>query len=131
MKHLNRDAGVRLRQVRHFFNEGKKLSAEQFGHLLGESRDNIANYEMGRAGIPIRVLYELYERGINPNYIITGNEGVFASNQAGEDFRRRLSRRNVDLSKIVDIGKLDFSEETEVRVIKVAAGRIRKGSEEE
>lgn len=131
MKDLNIEVGLRLKQVRHFFNEGKKLSAEQFGHLLGESRDNIANYEMGRAGVPIRVLFELYERGINPTYIITGDGKVFADNKAGKDFQQRLKRKSIDLSLAVGISKLDYSENTELKVLKVAAGKIPKSSNKE
>lgn len=85
--------GERLKKIRFIFNEGGKLSADQFAFLLGESRDKIANYELGRAGLPIRVLLELYKRGINPVYLISGDGSIFADNNEGVNLRNRIANK--------------------------------------
>lgn len=123
---LNKNIGKRVKLVRHLFNDGRKLSADQFGHLLGESRDNITNYESGRAGLPVRVLYELYLRGINPVFIITGEGDVFADNPAGREFKQRLNRRQVEISDVSGLKEVEFEESKTLGVITVAAGRIEK-----
>jgi len=125
LKHIGR----RLRIVRSIFNEGSKLSTEQFAYLLGESRDNIANYEHARASVPVRVLLELYCRGINPTWIITGEGSIFADNEAGRLFRNRLELRNINISEIIKVEQVKYDENQAIGVLKVAAGRIRnKGS---
>ncbi len=126
MKDLNREIGERLKGIRHIFNDGKKLSAEQFGHLLGESRDNIANYESGRAGLPVRLLYELYFRGVCPTWLITGLGSVFADNDEGKKFNERILLRNVSISNVY---KLNENELQKVKVLKVAAGKPKNNEE--
>jgi transcriptional regulator with XRE-family HTH domain len=92
-----KNIGQRLRFVRSIFNEGKKLSTEQFAHLLGESRDNIANYEHARASVPARVLIELYKRGINPTWVLTGDGDVFTNNLQGKQ-RPQANERHAGLT---------------------------------
>jgi len=120
-----KNIGQRLRFVRSIFNEGKKLSTEQFAHLLGESRDNIANYEHARASIPARVLIELYKRGINPTWVLTGDGDVFANNLPGKQRRKLMKERGIDISEIKELAKVEFEEHKEVKVLKVAAGKIK------
>jgi len=126
MKDLNKEIGERLKGIRHIFNDGKKLSADQFGHLLGESRDNIANYESGRAGLPVRLLYELYFRGISPTWIVTGLGPVFAENESGKQFVDRISQKSSDLTNIVKLREIDDSK---MSVLKVAAGIPQKNND--
>lgn len=121
LKHIGR----RLRIVRSIFNEGKKLSTEQFAHLLGETRDNIANYEHARASVPARVLIELYKRGINPTWVLTGDGDIFANNSQGKQRRKLLKERNIDISEIKQMVAVEFDEQREVKVLKVAAGKIK------
>ena len=120
-----KNIGQRLRFVRSIFNEGKKLSTEQFAHLLGESRDNIANYEHARASIPARVLIELYKRGINPTWVLTGDGDLFANNLPGKQRRKLMKERGIDISEIKELAKVEFEEHKEVKVLKVAAGKIK------
>lgn len=128
-KEYLKNIGKRLRIVRSIFNEGNKLSTEQFAYLLGESRDNIANYEHARAAVPVRVLIELYNRGINPTWIITGEGSLFADNAAGQAFRKKLEQRNINISEITKVEQVQYDEHRTIGVLKVAAGRIRnKGS---
>ncbi|HOM04659.1 MAG TPA: helix-turn-helix transcriptional regulator [Candidatus Kapabacteria bacterium] len=121
LKHIGR----RLRIVRSIFNEGKKLSTEQFAHLLGETRDNIANYEHARASVPARVLIELYKRGINPTWVLTGDGDIFANNSQGKQRRKLLKERNIDISETKQMAAVEFDEQREVKVLKVAAGKIK------
>ncbi len=120
-----KNIGRRLRLVRSIFNEGKKLSTEQFAHLLGESRDNIANYELARASVPARVLIELYRRGINPTWVLTGDGDIFANNSQGKQRRKLLKEHNIDLNGIKQMALVEFEEHKEVKVLKVAAGKIK------
>lgn len=126
-----KEIGKRLRFVRSIFNEGSKLSTEQFAYLLGETRDNIANYEHARASIPARVLIELYHRGINPTWLLTGEGDIFANNKPGKDFRSRLERRNINANEISRLALLHYDESQTMSVLKVAAGRRKNKSNEQ
>lgn len=117
MSDSNIDIGARLKEVRNLMNEGSKLSAEQFAYLLEETGDRIRNYELGRAGVPVRLLYNLYYRGINPNYIITGEESIFANNSPGKKLRSKIEER-IDRSNTMKLVK-----ENEDLITKAAAGR--------
>ncbi|MCX7909304.1 MAG: helix-turn-helix domain-containing protein [Ignavibacteria bacterium] len=90
MKNFNKEIGERIRFVRSIFNEGAKLSASQFAHLLGETMHKILNYELGRAQVPPSFLIALYRRGINPIYILTGEGSIFAPNKVGKELQRKL-----------------------------------------
>jgi hypothetical protein len=138
MEEFNTLVGIRLKKIRHIFNEGGRLTAEQFAYLIGESGDKIRNYELGRSALPLRVVWILYERGINPVYLISGEGSVFADNHAGRVFKSKVEARNkitgdVELINIYsdkksineksykhneDIGKY------EIPVVRAAAGRI-------
>lgn len=71
--------GKRLQEVRSKYISAGKLTAIEFADLLGESRFNIANYERGIANIPNRVLVELYRNGINPTWVLTGEQEIYVS----------------------------------------------------
>lgn len=135
-KNINIEIGLRLREVRSIFNEGTKLSSEQFGYLLNETRDKILNYELGRAAVPLRVLIELYKRGISPIYLLTGDGEIFAQNPQGKILKERIaekSRKNPNNVIAKDIKKLKLPQneaEFRTKVIKVAAGKIPKSTKE-
>lgn len=120
MKELNILIGKRLREVREIFNEGGKMSTAQFAFLLSETRDKISNYENGRSAVPVKVLAELYRRGINPTYIITGEEEIFADNEAGKIFKEKIRGKilNIPESKISDDNKEKY------KYLKAVAGII-------
>ena len=90
MSDNKKEVGKRLKEIREFFNEGDKLYVKQFAYLLGESEHNMRNYERGLANIPISVLAELHKRGVNSNYIITGQGSKFADNEAGRNLQSRI-----------------------------------------
>ena len=79
--------GKRLREIRHVFFEGRKVSTRQFAEFISETKDNIANYENGRAFIPNRLLVSLYLRGYNPIFLLTGESSMYADNEAGAALR--------------------------------------------
>lgn len=127
---FNKKCGIRLRKVREIFNEGRKLSAEQFAHILDESRDRISNYESGRTQIPLRLLYELYYRGINPIFIIAGENQIFADNNAGKKLQRKIEAKSKFdketaqnyqnlIQEVISIDTEDKSS-----IIRAAAGKI-------
>ncbi len=123
---LNKEIGKRIKNIRLIFNEGGKLSANQFGFLLKESGDKIRNYELGRTAVPVRILLSLYNRGINPIYIISGEGSMFADTKAGRAFAKKLSRQAAGKAG-TDIFKSGESNDTKFSppVYKVAAGRIK------
>lgn len=133
MSTFSEEVGERLKQIRFIFNEGGKLSADQFAFILGETRDKIANYELGRAGLPVRVLLELYKRGINPVYIITGEGSIFADNREGGNFRYKISEKvnlgwkfsEESLKILMPSLELDKAKLSKP-AIKLAAGRIER-----
>ena len=112
-------------------NEGSKLSAEQFAYLLGETRDKIANYESGRAALPVRILYELFNRGISVEFILTGNGSIFADNEAGKLFESKISnlsekrkKHSIDDVKVVKLKNNVRFDTKDINIEKVAAGKI-------
>ena len=118
MSGTNLEIGQRLKEVRSIFNEGGKLSAEQFAYLLEETGDRIRNYEFGRAGIPVRLLFNLYQRGINPIYIISGEGSMFAPNPQGQELESKIdSRRSV-------LNNMKLVKENSKQLHKVAAGKL-------
>lgn len=123
MENINRNIGKRLRIVRHIFNEGTKLSAEQFAHLLDITRDKLINYEIGRAAVPVALLYNLYKRGINPIYIISGDGSIFANNAEGNRLQQQSMRRQATVGKFKSLDNNSEADD-EVAMIKVAAGRL-------
>ena len=135
MNNLNKEIGMRLKTIRTIFNEGKKLSASQFGYLVEESEDNIRNYEQGRAGVPVRLLYNLYQRGINPVFIIAGEGNRFAINEAGRLFKEKIESRSTVVRQSTVAGNVEiissavqheqqYKKEILTPIYKVAAGKI-------
>lgn len=122
----NLSVGKRLQEIRKTFNEGTKLSASQFAHLLGTTRDKITNYENGRSSLPVSVLYSLYLRGINPVYIISGDGEIYADNAAGERIRKRIEQKKENEIRKKNIFRLDDEKYKENQnIYKSAAGRIK------
>ena len=113
MENLNKEIGKRLRGVRDIFHEGVKLTADQLAFMLDETGDRIRNYEIGRAAIQARTLVKLYQYGINPTYLLTGEGEIFADNRAGKERKRKLINN-------FDKGKLDEGN----NIIRAAAGRL-------
>jgi hypothetical protein len=113
MENINQEIGNRLREIRDIFHEGVKLSADQFAFILDETGDKIRNYELGRAAISVRLLRKLYEKGINPTYVITGEGDIFADNTAG-DKRRETIKQNYEKGKL----------ESKNKIILAAAGML-------
>lgn len=113
----NKEMGARLKEIRNIMNEGTKLSAEQFAYLLEETGDRIRNYELGRAGVPARLLFNLYHRGFNPIYVITGEGSMYAPTDKGEEIKEcielRLKRNNT----------MKLVKENSDQITKAAAGR--------
>ncbi len=103
MDNLIKNAGNRLREVRHIFNEGDKLSAKQFAYLLDETQDKILNYENGRAAISLQLLVNLYYRGVNPVYILTGEGEIFADNEAGKSLKSKIKIASNRRASVVPI----------------------------
>ncbi len=118
MSGTNAEIGQRLKEVRYIFNEGGKLSAEQFAYLLEETGDRIRNYEFGKAGIPVRLLYNLYHRGFNPIYIITGEGSIFAPNSQGEELENNIQNRRAV------INNMKLVKQNSNKLDKVAAGKL-------
>lgn len=130
MESLNKEIGIRLKLIRELMNEGEKLSAVQLAHLVGENRDKIANYESGRAGVPARVLKELYLRGININYIISGEGDIFAGNDAGKLLKQKIDSKSIQ-TKAKLIGKINKAKlPPTTKIHTVAAGFINKSENE-
>ena len=97
---LNKEIGIRLKSVRHIYNEGSYLTVRQFANLLYITPEKLLNYESGRSALPINVLIELYNRGINPIFLLVGEEDVFANN-AGKSLKEKIMNRNIDYNLIV------------------------------
>ncbi|ROL61546.1 hypothetical protein D9V86_05180 [Bacteroidetes/Chlorobi group bacterium ChocPot_Mid] len=132
MGELQKKIGERLRAIRQIFLEGDKVSTRQFANALGEKKDSITNYEMGKAGIPNRVLTKLYERGFNPVFILTGEGSMFADNENGRLIEEKINSKkkkttNIQNIREIDLSKLSLSElERKVLQYQVAAGDIQK-----
>lgn len=124
MDEYNREVGKRLKEIRLSFNEGVKLSANQFAHLLGTTRDKIANYESGRTALPASILYAMYNRGINPVYIISGEASIYANNEPGRTLKEKIDRKNDSRKKIFNLSDENYKRNREI--YKVAAGKIIK-----
>lgn len=132
MENIKKTVGERLKEVRYIFLEGEKVSRNQFAYAIGENKDNVANYEIGRANIPNRVLTTLYERGFNPTYILTGEGSLFADNESGRALRDVISAKKNKSSNVGSVREFDYSKlslkELERKVVQyqVAAGDIMK-----
>jgi hypothetical protein len=109
MEVLQKEVGQRLREVRDIFYEGNKLSARLFANTLGETKDNIANYENGKANIPNRLLIALYYKGFNPVYILTGEGPIFADNESGRELLKTIEKKNKLKGNIIAMSKPELS----------------------
>jgi len=135
MDEYNIQIGKRLRLIREIINEGGKLSSEQFAYLVNESKDKIINYELGRSAIPVKLIFELYKRGINPTFIITGNEEIFARNENGlrlkSSIEEKLNNSNLKIEEKARLKAALISGKEFIRIsdsimeYKVAAGKIK------
>lgn len=99
MNDLNISMGKRLNEIRKIFNEGYKLTISQFAHLMGETKDRMANYESGRSAIPNHLLLNLYRRGINPVYILSGEGTMYANTIAGKELEQKIGGITSELNQ--------------------------------
>lgn len=98
--------GQRLKAVRINHIAERKLSINEFANLVGENQFNISNYESGKANVPNRLLIKLYEKGINPTWILTGEEDVFSA-KSREKQDKLLSNFNAsDLAILARAGDI-------------------------
>lgn len=126
MKDINTEIGIRLKKIRSIFNEGGELTGNQFAYLLGENGDKIRNYESGRSALPVKVLLELYYRGISPVYVISGEGSIFADNDAGRDFAEKIAgRRDEGSIKLIHFELNELNDSIEICQQKAAAGIIK------
>ncbi|MDR0927798.1 MAG: helix-turn-helix domain-containing protein [Ignavibacteria bacterium] len=122
---LNSLIGLRVKAFRCVFNEGMKLTSEQFSHLLDITREQLGNYENGRSNLPVSVLLKLYKRGANPVYIISGEGDLFANNKVGIDLRNRILQKEVNyMESVTLITKEPMKADIKMTKIKAAAGKI-------
>jgi len=132
----NLEVGRRLKLIRQISNEGGPLSASQFAFLLDETRDRITNYERGVTSVPIRLLYKLFQRGINPIYLVTGEGYLLAENEQGIGFYEKISAKPDSLKRIFNLSpSLQLISESylsgdknkdNVPIYQVAAGDLHK-----
>jgi transcriptional regulator with XRE-family HTH domain len=122
----NKQIGNRIKAVRSIYNEGIRLTVEQFSHLLDISNEQLLNYENGRSALPINILIELYNRGINPIFILTGEADVLAGNKAGNELRKKLHLKNIDYNAIINDALMSVPADStlSLQTIKVSAGKI-------
>lgn len=102
MDELTKIIGKRLKFIRHIFNEGGKLSVEQFAYILDETGDKMRNYELGRATLPNRVLYTLHYRGINSTFLITGEGEPFNLTPAGYKLKKIIKYKKINIQSMID-----------------------------
>ncbi len=129
---LHKEIGQRLKLIRHIIRDGSKISAREFGERFDETRDNIANYETGRAPVPIRLLHGLFYFGFNPIYLITGDGSFFAPNARGKELERRISMNkkiNVVDPEALRTQLLGGASSQKLPVYKVAAGAPKKSNQ--
>lgn len=136
MDDLTKIIGKRLKFIRHIFNEGGKLSVEQFAYILDETGDKMRNYELGRAALPNRVLYTLHYRGINTTFIITGEGDVFNITPAGYKLKKIIKYKKINIQNLIDdivyakspsknINIKEINIKQQNLITKVAAGNMR------
>jgi len=123
----NKQIGNRLKAVRSIYNEGIRFTVEQFAHLLDVTNEQLLNYEAGRSALPINVLIELHNRGINPVFILTGEEDILANNNTGNELRKKINSKNMDYNRVVKdaLMSIPISSTLSLQTIKASAGRIK------
>ena len=124
---LNKQIGNRIKAVRSIYNEGVRLTVEQFAHLLDITNDQLLNYESGRSTLPMNILYELYKRGVNPYFIVTGEKDALADNKIGNELRQKMKAKNIDYNAIINDALLitPVDSTLSLQVMKVSAGKIQ------
>lgn len=122
-ENINISIGERLKMIREIYNEGSKISTTQFAYLLDLTRDQLANYECGRSSLPVNVIYNLYKRGINPTFLIAGEENMFANNFAGTELKNKIEHKISVRQNAKIKGRI-----YEGRKLKVAAGLLEDES---
>lgn len=116
------EIGKRLRIIReNYIIPGVKLSANQLAKMLNSTADKILNYERGLSNIPNSILISLYQLGINPIYILTGEENIFANNDNG----RILEGKYKLITKSNQIELTNLKNEN-FKIVKAAAKDLRK-----
>ena len=123
----NKQIGNRLKAARSIYNEGIRLTVEQFAHLLDITSEQLLNYETGRSTLPINVLVELYNRGINPVFILAGKDDVLANNDVGNELRKKINMKNMDYNRIINDALISIptSSTLSLQTIKASAGKIK------
>lgn len=130
---LNKVVGIRLRAVRSIYNEGLRFTLEQFAHILNISWEKLNNYETGRSTLPMITLYDLYQRGINPMFLLLGKGDIFSDSEEGKYKRARFEQRGINYKELIkELLKNNSSATHFIRPsvakiksgIKVAAGKI-------
>ncbi len=120
------EIGKRLRFIReNYIMPGIKLSANQVAKLLNSTSDKILNYERGLSNIPNAILISLYQLGINPVYILTGEENVFANNTNG----KLLAEKYKIISKNQSLYIKKLSDDN-FKTVKAAAKDLRENFDE-
>lgn len=117
--------GERLKAVREkYLMPGIKLSATQIAGILGSSNDKISNYERGISGIPNHILVGLYNSGINPVYLLTGEGDVYAANPEGRRLAEKFAEQQSRLNVIKNVSSAQIDDQVNIRTMKAAAGKI-------
>ncbi|MFA6569844.1 MAG: hypothetical protein WCT77_01260 [Bacteroidota bacterium] len=130
MDSLQKEIGKRLKEIRKIYLDGTSVSARQLAENIGETKDNIANYENGKANVPNRVMIALYNKGFNPVYILTGENSMFADNTAGKALNAIIKEKNKsNVKRILKISDeqdkiIEFVEKQ--KPLKAAAGNMIK-----
>jgi transcriptional regulator with XRE-family HTH domain len=126
MENIQEEIGARLKEIRNKYADKRKLSAAEFGELLGESKYNIGNYERGIASVPNRTLLALLNLGFNVNWLISGRGEPILSGGA--------KYPAVAEERLTYKAKVDINHEIESTIkyaMKAAAGDIAKMIKEE
>ncbi len=70
---LAKDIGERIKEIRKTLG----LSQEQFSQKLGTSRRSVSKYETGDNALPDQVKLKLYDLGVNPTWLLSGEGSIF------------------------------------------------------
>ena len=132
MEDINKAIGKRIQTVRkNYLGDGYELTTAQMAKILYCSKDKVLNFENGRTKVTPEILILLYNRGINPIFILTGEGSAFADNAAGEIIKQRqkqvIYKRS---SKVMYLNEPrafhpdELSEEDKLNLISAVAGNI-------
>jgi len=125
----NKETGKRLREAREFLLKIQtKEDLAEFLKIAGITQEQLKNYESGRTAVPSPLLVLLYELGINPTYILTGEGTKFAGNPSGM-IVKAATLGEIDKSQDIKLLKLNpalTSEDSKFRILRAVAGNISK-----